>query len=208
MNQRTMFGVKATLVVAMTALLGSVVGCSEPTREIIEEAGSAKNDFLLGPEDVLDIVVWKNDDLSQKAVVVRPDGKISMPLIGEMMAGGLTSNQLANQISSRLKEFKEHPAVTVSVKEVNSYYVYVLGEVGKPGKYQLKSHATVLQAVAVANGFTVYAAKNRMQVIRNVSTEDGKSREIRIPVRYDDLISGQGEIGNFVLKSGDVVVVP
>jgi polysaccharide biosynthesis/export protein len=153
-------------------------------------------------------VVWKNEDLSQKAVVVRPDGMISMPLIGEIMAGGLTANQLAGQIASRLKEFKERLAVTVSVKEVNSYYVYVLGEVVKPGKYPLKSHATVLQAVAVANGFTIYAAKNRMQVIRNVQTEDGKSHEIRIPARYDDLMSGRGEIGNFVLKSGDVVVVP
>lgn len=208
MNPRTMFGAKTVHVVVITALLGSVVGCSVPSREIVEEAGNSQRDFLLGPEDVLDIVVWKNDDLSQKAVVVRPDGKISMPLIGEMTAGGLTSNQLADQIASRLKAFKEHPTVTVSVKEVNSYYVYVLGEVGKPGKYQLKSHATVLQAVAVANGFTVYAAKNRMQVIRNVQTEDGKSREIRIPARYDDLISGSGEIGNFFLKTGDVVVVP
>ena len=208
MNPRTMFGAKTVHVVLITALLGSVVGCSVPSREIVEEAGNSPRDFLLGPEDVLDIVVWKNDDLSQKGVVVRPDGKISMPLIGEMTAGGLTSNQLADQIASRLKAFKEHPTVTVSVKEVNSYYVYVLGEVGKPGKYQLKSHATVLQAVAVANGFTVYAAKNRMQVIRNVQTEDGKSREIRIPARYDDLISGSGEIGNFFLKTGDVVVVP
>ena len=208
MNPRTMFGAKTVHVVLITALLGSVVGCSVPSREIVEEAGNSQRDFLLGPEDVLDIVVWKNDDLSQKGVVVRPDGKISMPLIGEMTAGGLTSNQLADQIASRLKAFKEHPTVTVSVKEVNSYYVYVLGEVSKPGKYQLKSHATVLQAVAVANGFTVYAAKNRMQVIRNVQTEDGKSREIRIPARYDDLISGSGEIGNFFLKTGDVVVVP
>lgn len=208
MNQRTMFSAKTVCVVAITALLGSVVGCSVPTREIIEEAGSAKKDFLLGPEDVLDIVVWKNDDLSQKAVVVRPDGMISMPLIGEMMAGGLTANQLASQIALRLKEFKERPAVTVSVKEVNSYYVYVLGEVGKPGKYQLKSHATVLQAVAVANGFTAYAAKNKMKVLRHVQGEDGKIREIRIPARYDDLISGSGEIGDFVLKTGDVIVVP
>lgn len=208
MNPRTMFGAKTVHVVVITALLGSVVGCSEPSREIVEEAGNTQKDFLLGPEDVLDIVVWKNDDLSQKAVVVRPDGKISMPLIGEMPVGGLTSNQLADQIASRLKAFKEHPSVAVTVREVNSYYVYVLGEVHKPGKYQLKSQATVLQALALAGGFGIYAAKNRMQVIRNVQTEDGKSREIRIPVRYDDLISGRGEIGNFVLKSGDVVVVP
>ena len=210
-----MFSAKTVPVVVITALLGSVVGCSVPSKDrdidIVGEAGSTRNsqkDFLLGPEDVLDIVVWKNDDLTQKGMVVRPDGKISLPLIGEVMAGGLTSNQLASQIASRLKEFKERPTVTVSVKEVNSYYVYVLGEVSKPGKYQLKSHATVLQALAVANGFTIYAAKNRIQVIRNVQTEDGTSREIRIPARYDDLISGRGEIGNFVLKSGDVVIVP
>jgi polysaccharide export outer membrane protein len=86
--------------------------------------------------------------------------------------------------------------------------VYVLGEVGRPGKYQLKSLTTVLQALAVANGFTIFAAKNRIQVIRNVQTEDGTLREIRIPARYDDLISGDGEIGNFFLKTGDVVVVP
>ena len=208
MNPRTMIGAKTVYMVVTIALLGSVVGCSQPSREVVEEASSAKKEFLLGPEDVLDIVVWKNEDLSQKAVVVRPDGMISMPLIGEMMAGGLTANQLASQIALRLKEFKERPAVTVSVKEVNSYYVYVLGEVGKPGKYQLKSHATVLQAVAVANGFTVYAAKNKMKVLRQVQGEDGKTREIRIPARYDDLVSGSGEIGDFVLKTGDVIVVP
>ena len=208
MNLRTMFGAKTVYVVVIIAFLGSMVACSQPSREIVEEAGSAKKEFLLGPEDVLDIVVWKNDDLSQKAVVVRPDGMISMPLIGEITAGGLTANQLASQIALRLKEFKERPAVTVSVKEVNSYYVYVLGEVGKPGKYQLKSHATVLQAVAVANGFTVYAARNKMKVLRQMQGEDGKTREIRIPARYDDLVSGSGEIGDFVLKTGDVIVVP
>ena len=207
MNLRTMFGATTVHAVVITGLLGSVVGCFEPARDIVEQASNTQKDFLLGPEDVLDIVVWKNEDLSQKGVVVRPDGKISMPLIGEVIAGGLTANQLAIQITSRLKEFKERPTVTVSVKEVNSYYVYVLGEVSKPGKYPLKSHATVLQALAVANGFTVYAAKNRMQVIRNVQTEDGTLREMRIPARYDDLISGQG-VGNFVLKTGDVVVVP
>jgi len=98
--------------------------------------------------------------------------------------------------------------VTVSVKEVNSYYVYVLGEVTKPGKFQLKSHATVLQAVAIAGGFTVFAAKNKMTVIRHVQVEDGQVREIRIPARYSDLIAGTGDIGNFVLKTGDIIVVP
>jgi len=195
-------------VALVIGLLAGLVSCFPPSQEIIEEASNSNKDFLLGPEDVLDIVVWKNEDLSQKGVVVRPDGKISMPLIGEVQANGRTANQLASQIASRLKEYKDNPVVTVGVKEVNSYYVYVLGEVAKPGKYQLKSHATVLQAVAIASGFTNYAAKNKMKVIRHVQGENGTTREIRIPARYDDLISGEGEIGNFVLKTGDVVIVP
>lgn len=189
-------------------IVGSIPGCSGTPKEIIEETTNSQKEFLLGPEDILDIVVWKNEDLSQKAVAIRPDGKISMPLIGEVMASGRTANQLASQIASRLQEYKDGPSVTVSVKEVNSYYVYVLGEVAKPGKYSLKSHASVLQALALASGFTVYASKNKMQVIRQVQGEDGKAREIRIPVRYDDLIAGTGKIGNFILKTGDLVVVP
>ena len=205
---RRMLNGKIIHAVLSAALLASLVGCSAPSKAILEEANNSQKDFLLGPEDVLDITVWKNDDLSQKAVVVRPDGKISMPLIGEVMASGRTANQLASQIAARLKEYKDNPTVTVSVKEVNSYYVYVLGEVAKPGKYQLKSHATVLQAVSIASGFTIYAAKNKMQVIRNLQGEDGMIRDIRIPARYDDLVSGTGAIGNFVLKTGDVLVVP
>jgi len=198
----------------LSILLIMVIGCgSGPSRETldreaIEEASRGGNDFLLGPEDVLEISVWRNQDLSRKEVVVRPDGKISMPLIGELVASGLDANQLANLISERLKEFKERPSVSVSVKEVNSYSIYVLGEVAKPGKYQLKSHATVLQAVAVAGGFSIYAAKNKMQVLRRVGKEEGKPKEMRIPARYDDLVSGEGEIGNFILKTGDVVLVP
>lgn len=208
MSRRAVHLTRAIGGVLVSVLLIGVTGCGGPSMDVIDEANRVENDFFLGPEDVLEIAVWRNQDLSQKEVVVRPDGKISMPLIGEVVASGRTANQLANQIAERLKEFKERPSVSVSVKEVNSYYVYVLGEVTKPGKYQLKSHATVLQAIAVAGGFTVYAAKNRMQVLRTVVTEDGKSREMRIPARYDDLVSGKGEIRNFVLKPGDVVVVP
>ena len=202
---------KLNILISLSLVIGLSLGllsCVAPSQEIIDETSMSTKDFLLGPEDVLDIVVWKNEDLSQKAVVVRPDGKISMPLIGEITASGRTANQLASQIAARLKEYKDNPVVTVSVKEVNSYYVYVLGEVTKPGKYQLKSHATVLQAVAIASGFTNYAAKNKMKVIRHVSGENGTTREIRIPARYDDLISGTGDIGNFFLKTGDVVIVP
>ena len=199
---------KAIRGVLVSALLISGMGCGGLPMEIITEANSAQKDFLLGPEDVLEIAVWRNQDLTQKEEIVRPDGKITMPLIGEVVASGLTANQLGTHITERLKAFKESPSVSVRVKEVNSYYVYVLGEAMKPGKYKLKSHATVLQALAIAGGFTTYASKNKIQVLRTLAAEDGKSKEMRIPVRYDDLVSGDGEIRNFLLKTGDVVIVP
>jgi polysaccharide export outer membrane protein len=195
-------------VVLVCMVFVSLAGCGTLSREVIAEATDTQKDFLLGPEDVLDIVVWRNQDLSRQGVVIRPDGKISMPLIGEVMASGRTADQLANQIAERLKEFKESPSVSVSVKEVNSYYVYVMGEVAKPGKFQLKSHTNVLQAIALAGGFTNFASKSKMQVVRHATGADGKLQEMRIPVRYDDLVFGTGKIHNVILKTGDVLVVP
>jgi polysaccharide export outer membrane protein len=125
-----------------------------------------------------------------------------------VQASGLSSAQVAEKIAARLTEFKENPNVSVSLKEVNSYFIYVLGEVLKPGKYQLKSYATVLQGVSLAGGFTNFASKGKMAVIRTVRNGEGKERQIRIPVPYDELVSGKGAIENFVLKSGDTIVVP
>jgi polysaccharide biosynthesis/export protein len=208
---------KRKKVSTSTAPIGSLVltlvlsapGCTtSPSADVIAEADSATEEFLLGPEDVLDISVWRSEDLTQKAVVVRPDGYISMPLIGEIEVNRRTAKELGVHIAERLKEYKENPLVHVKVKEVNSYYVYVLGDVAKPGKYQIKSHATVLQAIAMAGGFTPYAAKNSMQVRRTVVGPPGHSKELKIPVRYDDLLSGKGEIKDFILKTGDMVIVP
>jgi polysaccharide export outer membrane protein len=192
---------------AMT--LNVAFGCATaPSKEALDEAAKpVSKEFLLGPEDVLEVTVWRNQDLS-RTVVVRPDGKISLPLIGDVQASGLTSAQVAAKIAARLTEFKENPNVSVSIKEVNSYYIYVLGEVLKPGKYPIKSYATVLQGVSLAGGFTNFASKNKMAVIRTVSNHDGEQRQIRIPVPYNELVSGKGEIENFVLKSGDTIVVP
>ena len=184
------------------------LGCATPSREALDEAAKpVSKEFLLGPEDVLEVTVWRNQDLS-RTVVVRPDGKISLPLIGDVQASGLNSAQVAEKIAARLMEFKENPNVSVSIKEVNSYFIYVLGEVLKPGKYPIKSYATVLQGVSLAGGFTLYASKNRMQVIRTLTDGDGKESLLRIPVPYNDLVSGKGEIENFLLKSGDTIVVP
>jgi polysaccharide export outer membrane protein len=188
-------------------LLALVNGCSGLEPELLNEVNKAPKDFLLGPEDVLEVTVWRNQELSRQ-VVVRPDGLISLPLIGDVKATGMSAAQLAEVISARLKEYKENPTVTVSVKEVNSYYVYVMGEVMKPGKLQLKSHATVLQAIAMAGGFTQYASRNKIRVLRVSKNGQGEPHEMRIPLHYDDVVAGKGEVTNFVLKSGDTIVVP
>ncbi|MER3424682.1 MAG: sugar ABC transporter substrate-binding protein [Nitrospiraceae bacterium] len=197
-----------TFVVAMeTVALSMTLGCAGESASLVKEAKSVPNEFLLGPEDVLEVNVWRNQDLS-RSVVIRPDGMISMPLIGDVQAGGPTANQLAVRIADRLKEYKENPSVSVSVKEVNSYSVFVVGEVAKPGKYQFKSYTSVLQAIAQACGFTLFASKNKLQVVRNVQNGDGQPHGMRIPLRYDDLVAGKGGIGNLILKPGDIVVVP
>lgn len=200
---------RRVLVLIMLGIVAmSGAGCTELPREVVEEVNRPlPKEFLLGPEDVVEVTVWRNQDLS-RVVNVRPDGMISLPLIGDVRASGLTAAQVAETISKRLAEYKENPSVSVSVKEINSYYVYVVGEVMRPGKYPLKTYATVLQGISLAGGFTQYASKNSMAVMRNVGGESGIGRQIRIPVRYDDLVSGKGQVGNFRLLSGDTIVVP
>lgn len=162
------------------------------------------SDYIIGPEDVLEITVWRNADLS-KVVAVRPDGRISLPLIGDVGAAGSTTAQVAAAISEKLKEFKENPQVSIVVKEVNSYAIYVLGEVSKPGKYPLKSKTTLLQAVTLASGFTPAAARNKIVVFR-FGEQGGK--DIKIKASYDDIIMHDESPQNIQLKPGDTIVVP
>ncbi len=194
-------------MILLAVLLVGLFGCTGVSQQILDEVSQPPQDFLLGPEDVLEVFVWRNQDLSRE-VVIRPDGLISMPLIGDVRASGLTADQLAVRIQKRLKEFKDSPMVSVHIKAVNSYSVYVMGEVANPGKFQLKSYTTILQAIALAGGFGQFAARNKIQVIRNNANGGSIPHEIHIPVRYDDLIDGTGEPGNFILKSGDILVVP
>jgi polysaccharide biosynthesis/export protein len=162
------------------------------------------SDYTIGPEDVLEITIWRNTDLS-KVVAVRPDGRISLPLIGDVGAAGRTAAQLANAIADKLKEFKENPQVSIVVKEVNSYAIYVLGEVTKPGKYPLKSKTTLLQAITLASGFTSAAARNKIVVFR--FGEQG-GNDLKIKASYDDIIMRDESPQNIQLKPGDTIVVP
>ena len=161
-------------------------------------------DYIIGPEDVLEITVWRNADLS-KVVAVRPDGRISLPLIGDVTAVGKTPSQLTEEIAGKLKDFKENPSVAIVVKEVNSYAVFVLGEVTKPGKYSLKSKTTLLQGITIAGGFTPVAARNKLVVFR--FGENGSGEE-KFKASYDDIVLRDGSKQNIELKPGDTVVVP
>lgn len=167
----------------------------------------APSEFLLGPEDVLNVTIWKNQDLSRE-VVVRPDGMISMPLVGDIQATGLTANLLAKRIAERLTEYLASPIVFVQVKDVNSYYIYVMGEVAKPGKYSLKSYANVMQGISLAGGFTPYAKKNKIKVLRVSADGQNGKHQVEIPVQYDEILKGNAVPGNFFLRIGDVIVVP
>lgn len=186
---------------------GGVVAVSPPS--VMTEAGDKSSlivtpDYTIGPEDVLEITVWRNSDLS-KVVAVRPDGRVSLPLIGDVVAVGRTAAQLAEGIASKLKEFKENPQVSIVVKEVNSYSIYVLGEVTKPGKYPLKSKTTLLQAITLASGFTQAAARNKIVVFR--FGQNGE-KDIKIKASYDDIILRDASPQNLHLKPGDTIVVP
>ena len=193
-----------------SAMTGSSAGTgavpfSNATVQSVEKSSLiVTRDYIIGPEDVLEITVWRNADLS-KMVVVRPDGRISLPLIGDVTAVGKTPSQLTEEIAGKLKDFKENPSVAIVVKEVNSYAVFVLGEVTRPGKYSLKSKTTLLQGITIAGGFTPVAARNKLVVFR--FGENGSGEE-KFKASYDDIVLRDGSKQNIELKPGDTVVVP
>lgn len=190
----------------IAVLAGGVTGCAGD-QVIYKVDMVAPSEFLLGPEDVLNVTIWKNQDLSRE-VVVRPDGMISMPLVGDIQATGLTANLLAKRIAERLTEYLASPIVFVQVKDVNSYFIYVMGEVAKPGKYSLKSYANVMQGISLAGGFTPYAKKNKIKVLRVMADGSSGKHQVEIPVQYDEILKGSAVPGNFFLRIGDVIVVP
>lgn len=161
-------------------------------------------EYIIGPEDVLEITVWKNADLS-KQVQVRPDGRISLPLLGDISAVAKTPTQLTEEISTGLRAYMENPTISIMIKDVQSYNIYVLGEVNKPGKFPLKSKTTLLQGITVAGGFTPMAARNKIVVFR--FTKDGEG-QTKLKASYDDIVVRDGSSQNIELKPGDQIVVP
>jgi len=158
-------------------------------------------DYKIGPEDVLDISVWKNPELS-RTVPVRPDGKVSLPLVNDIQAAGLTPSTLRDELTSRLSEYVPSPEVAVIVREVHSAKVAVIGAVRTPGRYEVKSPATVLELIALAQGFTDFASRDRIVVLR----QNGGTTA-RIPFKYNKIADGT-EQENFFVQPGDIIVVP
>ena len=197
-----------SLVVAIATARPLFAGLQKPS-----ESDDQGAEYVIGPEDVLDIAVWDNEQLT-RTVPVRPDGRISLPLLNDVKAAGLTPMQLREFLTTALTPYIPIATVSVIVREVHSFKVTVIGEVKTPGRYELKSQSTVLDVLAIAGGLTEYAARNRIVVLR------GQGNGMRhIPFAFDKLATGNGGAKNgsaakpgtqhnFDLDPGDIVLVP
>ena len=208
---------KALLAIASVCLCGATVAhAQEPSARNNKRAVPAAppaaaraadavvpvedRDYKIGPEDVLDISVWKNQELS-RTVPVRPDGKVSLPLVNDIQAAGLTPTRLREELTRRLSEYVPSPEVAVIVREVHSAKVSVVGAVRSPGRYEVRSPATVLALIALAQGFTDFAARDRIVVLRQNGTPQ------RITFNYRKITDGTDQ-DNFFVQAGDIIVVP
>ena len=159
-------------------------------------------DYLIGPEDILTIVFWREKELSSE-VVVRPDGRISLPVLQDVSAAGLTPEQLRDSLTKTAERFVEDPNVTVIVKEINSRRVYITGQVAKPGPYNITSPMTVVQLIAFAGGVLEYADTKNITIMR---TENSNPTSLRF--NYKEVAEGKNLKQNITLKPGDTVIVP
>lgn len=190
-------------LLACSVLRERAVPAPLPVAPVAEADGQpVGSDYILGPEDVLLISVWREEALT-KSVTVRPDGKISFPLIPDLQAGGLTALELRDRITEILGRYVEDPSVSVVVLEPNSFKIFLLGEIAKPGMYRLRSRTTLLQAISLAGGFRDFASPNGTKVIRQGS--DGSTV---IRVKVNDIIKRAAVEQDLPLQPGDIIVVP
>jgi polysaccharide export outer membrane protein len=168
----------------------------------LPEMALDEGDYLIGPGDVLDISVWKDEALT-RSCVVRPDGAISFPLIGDIQATGKTPSQLKAEMAGKLDRYAPGVTLSLEVKQINSLIIYVIGRVNTPGRFIMNSNINVLQAIAAAAGLNPFAKRNKIKVYRQ-----GKNETIIFPFQYDEVIEGNRLEQNIRLQRGDVVVVP
>ena len=197
----------ACAVLGIGILSGTFIGCASapvaPNRSSDNSAAPTVSgpQYKIGPEDVLHVAVWENTQLTLD-VVVRPDGKISFPLVQDVQAEGLTAAELADFLHQKLLAFVKEPQVSVIVTQVNAPKIFVLGNVARPGAFPLRSDTSVLQALSLAGGFTQFASPRGIKLIRGLGTK----QEVR-KINYYNLVEGAGE-GNYILMPGDTIWVP
>jgi polysaccharide export outer membrane protein len=168
------------------------------------QPGTSPNEegYLLGPGDVLDISVWKDEALT-RSCVVRPDGFISFPLIGEIRATGRTASQIKREIEERLNRYVPGVTLSLEIRQINSLIIYVIGKANTPGRFVLNTDVNVLQALSMAGGLNIYAKRNKIKIFRH-----GSNETTIYPFEYDDVVEGKHLEQNIYLRRGDVVVIP
>jgi polysaccharide export outer membrane protein len=196
-----------TLLSALMAL--AVAGCGttlreQPTAQQLEQGAlAAQADYVIGAMDMLQISVWKEEALSLQQVEVRLDGKISVPLVDDIQAAGLTTTQLKEGITERLKDYVTAPQVTVIVLRVGSKNVFVLGEVVRQGVIPMQPEMRVLDAIAISGGFSAFAGKRRVKIIRGHGSQPAE-----FTFDYDSFVDGENVAQNILLLPGDQIIVP
>lgn len=188
-------------IISLLIVLIAVLSGSAPL--LVENAAASGPEYKIGVGDVLEIVTWKEPDFSRTQILVRLDGNISFPLLDDVRAVGLTPTQLKKNIEARLKEFVSSPSVTVTVSNAASQKFYILGEVANTGEYPLVKDLTVLQAFALAGGFTQWASKKEIILFRR---ENGKEKVIKI--NYRDILKNNNFKQNVLIKADDTIIVP
>lgn len=198
---------RTVLVVLMIPLLLVIGGCQSQTRTLASDSlagplGPEGSGYLIGPQDVLHISVWGEENLDREALV-RPDGGISFPLVGNMQAAGKTTSELQQDIEAEIQEFVPQAVVTVGIEEIAGYTIFVIGQVNQPGQFTLGRYVDVIQALTLAGGLTPFADENEIKVLRR---QGGK--EVVLPFNYSAVKAGEELSQNVTLQSGDTVVVP
>jgi polysaccharide biosynthesis/export protein len=192
----------AMLKVFLSLLLTVYLSCLPALAQEFSDSVETTPLFVIQPSDLLEIFVWKEPELSRR-VLVRPDGRISFPLIQDLQAAGLTPPQLKVKIEELLEEYIASPNVTVIVDSIQHYRIYVTGKVNGPSSFVLEKPITVLQALSLAGGFQEFANESDIKIVRTYGTE-----YLYLQFNYRDVIRGRNTAQNIFLRSGDVVVVP
>ena len=194
------------LITCLLAIVAIGIGESQSAEKKAKQTWSAKasgQDYQIGAGDILEITTWKEPDFSREEILVRLDGKLTFPLLNDVQAAGLTTLDLKGVIENGLKDYVANPVVTVNIRQPLSKQFYILGEVQRTGEYPLVKHLTVLQAFALAGGFTEWASKKEIILLRQ---ENGKDKIYRI--NYKDITKGKDFSQNIKLKTDDTIIVP